>query len=621
MDTATRRDWEEELEVSDKGSSGSGNFYPTFKNLADFLRRRCRTLSSLAPKDAPRSTAATSRGDPKSSLLPTAIISVGGSTGCFGRARALLDPCSESTLTTLRLARKYGDGLRNSSIGVVGISGGVMSSSLACTKLSLSDGQMVFQVNAHVLQHFGLITPSRKLNFNADALFHGLKLADPDFSSPRPVDLVLGADVYGRILRSGLVSRGSFIAQRTIFGWTITGAQGDPPALTTSSLAMLQDTGLWSECLVGLMQQYWAVEEIPSIIRVSPADAKCEACYAQHHSRDSSGRYVVPLPVKEDYIDLLGDGLNQARAALRAAQRRMIMDPDLQEHYVAFMSEYIRLGHMRPVSEQEMENCPQRVNYIPHHAIWQRSDGGRRLRVVFNASSPTSTGYSLNDALYPGPKLQDDIVSVLTQWRLYRVAFCADIKMMFRQIQIRKEDVHLQRVIWSQGENEPETHYVLLTVTYGEASAPYLALKTLTQLCEDEGAAFPEAVDAVRRNLYVDDFLTGADDEDTARKRRDQLVQLLKAGGFVLKKWVSNTPSLLHDLKVEDLLRPSWLHFTTDGPVNELGIAWDPSADCFRTNINSKIAPICQVVSEDNDTNFHLFWLNEWQKAGSKVPN
>ncbi|XP_014205748.1 uncharacterized protein LOC106637464 [Copidosoma floridanum] len=257
------------------------------------------------------------------------------------------------------------------------------------------------------------------------------------------------------------------------------------------------------------------------------------------------------------------------------------MDPDLQEHYVAFMSEYIRLGHMRPVSEQEMENCPQRVNYIPHHAIWQRSDGGRRLRVVFNDSSPTSTGYSLNDALYPGPKLQNDIVSVLTRWRFYRVAFCADIKMMFRQIQIRKEDVHL-RVIWSQGENEPETHYVLLTVTYVEASAPYLALKTLTQLCEDEGAAFPEAVDAVRRNLYVDDFLTGADDEDTARKRRDQLVQLLKAGGFVLKKWVSNTPSLLHDLKVEDLLRPSWLHFTMDDPVNELGTAWDPSADCFR---------------------------------------
>ena len=119
-------------------------------------------------------------------------------------------------------------------------------------------------------------------------------------------------------------------------------------------------------------------------------------------------------------------------------------------------------------------------------------------------------------------------------------------------------------------------------MTYGESCAPYLALRTLKQLCLDEGGSFPEAVKAIQQELYVDDFLCGADNVEDAFRRRDQLVQLLQAGGFKLKRWVSNHPSLLEDLPVEDRLRPSWLEFASHGPVNELGLAWDPVVNCFR---------------------------------------
>ncbi|XP_014206861.1 uncharacterized protein LOC106638273 [Copidosoma floridanum] len=154
--------------------------------------------------------------------------------------------------------------------------------------------------------------------------------------------------------------------------------------------------------------------------------------------------------------------------------------------------------------------------------------------------------------------------------------------MMFRQICVRDEDVHLQRVLWSATEDELESHYVPLTMTYGEASAPYLALITLLQLCKDEGVGFPEAVDAIRRDLYVDNFLTGGDSMEAARIFRDQIIQLLMVGGLPLKKHVSNDRSLLEDLPSDDLLRTDWMHFTTDGPVSELGIAWDPEVDSFR---------------------------------------
>ena len=64
-------------------------------------------------------------------------------------------------------------------------------------------------------------------------------------------------------------------------------------------------------------------------------------------------------------------------------------------------------------------------------------------------------------------------------------------------------------------------------------------------------------------------------------RRRDKVIQLLQAGGFALKKWVSNTPELLATINPADRLRPTWLNFCTEGPANKLG-PWDLVQDCFR---------------------------------------
>ena len=80
----------------------------------------------------------------------------------------------------------------------------------------------------------------------------------------------------------------------------------------------------------------------------------------------------------------------------------------------------------------------------------------------------------------------------------------------------------------------------------------------------------------------MDDFLTGGDNVASAKRRRDEIIKLLQAGGFALKKWVSNMPELLAAIDPADRLRPTWMNFCTGGPVNELGLAWDPVQDCFR---------------------------------------
>lgn len=53
----------------------------------------------------------------------------------------------------------------------------------------------------------------------------GLQLADPSFSKPNKIDMLLGADIYGHILLDGLRKgiSGAPIAQSTQLGWILSG--------------------------------------------------------------------------------------------------------------------------------------------------------------------------------------------------------------------------------------------------------------------------------------------------------------------------------------------------------------------------------------------------------------
>ena len=153
---------------------------------------------------------------------------------------------------------------------------------------------------------------------------------------------------------------------------------------------------------------------------------------------------------------------------------------------------------------------------------------------------------------------------------------------MYRFIKVDERDVDLQRILWQGVGDGVPSHYQLLTVTYGLSCAPFLALRTLKQLARDEGTRFPHASKTLETDIYVDDILTGTDDIQSATALRDQLTCLLRAGGFNLRKWVSNVSALLDGLSPEERLRQLWKNYCEDGPVHALGISWDSVLDEMR---------------------------------------
>jgi hypothetical protein len=104
-------------------------------------------------------------------------------------------------------------------------------------------------------------------------------------------------------------------------------------------------------------------------------------------------------------------------------------------------------------------------------------------------------------------------------------------------------------------------------------------MRVLQQLATDDGQRFPAAVPIIE--IYVDDTLFGQDSFHELHETREQLIDLMRGGGFQLQKWAANSPILLEDIPasqhelVEHLL-------ARDEALKILGFSWLPQEDAFR---------------------------------------
>lgn len=126
----------------------------------------------------------------------------------------------------------------------------------------------------------------------------------------------------------------------------------------------------------------------------------------------------------------------------------------------------------------------------------------------------------------------------------------ADLQKMYRQVLIHSDDRDFQRILWRFSPDEPMEEYRLNTVTYGQASASYLAIRALRQLAIEGKERYPLASRTLLDNTYVDDILSGANTVEDACHLQGQLTSLLNEGGFTVHKWCSNSEDALSAIPV-----------------------------------------------------------------------
>ncbi|XP_027842478.2 uncharacterized protein LOC114123628, partial [Aphis gossypii] len=429
-------------------------------------------------------------------LLSTALVSIQDSNGQVRTVRALLDSASQSSFITEHCFKSLGLSRHKSNVTIQALAGTPVPTVKGYAQVLVRPNEQTtptLTVEVLILPRITGLTPAARIWKDNWPHIADITLADPAYHEPRPIDILFGADVFPYLLcgdkREGGLNEP--VALSTIFGWILMGrVTGTEERITTALYTTL-------ESIDQSVQRFWELEDVPTAERKTPADVKCEEIYTSTTSRQGNGRYIVHLPFITN-PPKLGESKSTALKRLHRLETRLGKSDELRKQYNAAMQDYLDSDHMTEVPPAQRIVEP--VYYTPHQAVIKLESTTTKLRVVYDASAITTTGMSLNDNLYPGPKLQQDLPGIILRFRLHPIVFTADVKQMFRQIKVTPEHQRYQRLLYRFSLEEPVSEFEMTTVAFGQRSSPFLAIRTLHQLVEDEAEQYPEVRQVVRQD-------------------------------------------------------------------------------------------------------------------------
>ncbi|XP_062541801.1 uncharacterized protein LOC134209785 [Armigeres subalbatus] len=527
-------------------------------------------------------------------LLATAIVMMVDDEGSEHPVRALLDSGSECCFATERVAQRMRVHRSRVNLPIAGI--GQASTEVRCKFLATVKSRVSSYsttIEAFVLPKVTIDLPSISVDASSWTLPTGIQLADPSFYQSGAVDLVLGAEVFFDLFNvAGRIPLGDTLPPliNSVFGWVISGKtpQRQSRSPITCNVATTAD-------IQRSMEKFWKIED-DAAIAYSPEEAYCEKFFRETTVRGDGGRYIVRIPFKDGALDNLGTNRRTAFHRFRLIEARLGRDPNLAAEYRKFMDEYEKLGHMKRVDESEATLGP--AYFLPHHPVIREESSTTKVRVVFDASCRSTTGVSLNEVMLVGPVVQEDLRSIIMRSRLHPVMLIADVAKMYRQITLSPDDSRLHLIFWRASPSDTIQIYKLLTVTYGTASAPYLATRVLKKLADDEEKNYPLAARATRDDFYVDDFFSGARSVAEAVKLRKQMEEMFNSAGMQLRKWASNIPSALQGVSNDNRALQSSVEFDKDQSIKTLGLHWEPHSDQLKYLVPKAIVDPAAVVTK-----------------------
>lgn len=540
-------------------------------------------LHNEARKEKTMISANTTRTDQSEVFLGTALVKCKTKQGDYIILRALIDEGSQGTFMTERAAQLLQLKRERVSATVDGFGDKSVTQTTTMLKLevkSIHDTDFYAQMNVLVTKKITKILPSVEVPIEQYTHLKNIQLADPEYYKPAPIDMSIGSDHWTQFALEGLIKAGPEkpYAHQSELGWIVLGKSS---LRSASILSMVTNVDIENS-----LKEFWKVESVGELDPRAIDEDECERFFKENHTRDENGRYIVAIPFKNS-IKQLGKSRNMAVAQMLQLEKKFKADHEYKKRYVDCINEYIELGHMIPVESTENEmitgignEIQYNTAYLPHHAVIKESSTTTKLRVVFDASRKTSTGISLNETMMIGPTIQEDIQSILMRWRKYPIAFCADIRKMYRQVWVRLQDAEFQRMVWRDAEDKPIRDYKLMTVTFGTASAPYLATRVLHQVGIESEKTNPRAAEIIKDDTYMDDSCAGAWNVREGIHLQREIKQILAESGFDLRKWASNDIELLMAIPKEDReVQPE--EFYSRDTLKILGLPWKNSDDFF----------------------------------------
>ena len=163
------------------------------------------------------------------------------------------------------------------------------------------------------------------------------------------------------------------------------------------------------------------------------------------------------------------------------------------------------------------------------------------------------------------------------------MAVCGDIEKAFLQVRIKECERDALRFHWKPPGEGAVQIYRFTRALFGLTCSPFLLGGVIDQHLELWQDREPEIVAELRRNLYVDDLLTGGITTEEARTKKASMTEILGEAAFKLHKWNASDKELEEDGDTSSVNEEqSFAKQQLRVQRNEsklLGLPWDKTSD------------------------------------------
>ena len=554
-------------------------------------------------------------------LLMTCEVMVTGPTGKSMPVRALLDSGADTCSITSKVAKHLNLQHLKETVAISSFASDnqMICNTTSFTLSSLLKKDWAHQVMAVIVDKITGNQPMEDASIvKALPAVKDLVPADPLFHKPGRIDVLIGADVLP-FVQTTPQPPNSIMAVETVFGHAFMGTY-TPSSSTSTNKASIQLAveAAPTEDLKSLTRQIAKIWEMERpLITASPydtAELKVLAEYDNTHlfnQREQLYQVVMPRRLEKRQ---LGESRTQALQRYSQNIKSLKRKGSLQQ-FREVLQEYVDLKHARLCTAEELQMPSCLSYYLPMFGVVKASSTTTKLRIIFDASAVTTSGWSLNDTLEAGPMLHPKLAEILIKFRKYKVALTGDITKMYRQILLTPDDQHYHRFFHQPDPDEPPQVYCMSRVTFGVTCSPFLAVRTLQQTATDFGKDYPAAQMHLNQSFYVDDLLGGANSIEEAKALYKQLAAILSKGGFTLRKYRSSAQDVLdiipEELK-ETLPTKEMVDKHSESYPKALGVIWNSVDDTMSTDVaylGEDVRSKRDIVSDTFKTFDVMGWL------------
>ncbi|XP_058456469.1 uncharacterized protein LOC131433878 [Malaya genurostris] len=389
-------------------------------------------------------------------------------------------------------------------------------------------------------------------------------------------------------LESRVGGSGEPIAVRSLLGWTIYG----PDKSASSTKTVINHHSILTvtnQQLHEMLGKQYAIEDLStsSIDFPESEEDKLARDILEKTTIRVGGRFETGLLWKNGVPDF-PDSYPMAERRLKALEKRLSKNPELQQNVFQQIVEYQRKGYCHKATQAELDDTEDfKKWYLPLNVVQHPKKPGK-VRLVWDAAA-TVNGVSLNSNLLKGPDLLTALPSVICKFREKPVAFGGDVREMYHQLRIREADKQTQRFLFRFDPRSPPEIYVMDVATFGSASSPCSAQFVKNLNAKEYATQFPEAAKAIVERHYVDDYYDSVDSEEVAVRRAKEVRFIHLKAGFEIRNWASNSENVLRELG--ESKHETTIHFQQDKITEKervLGLIWDTKLDVFSFCIPTK---------------------------------